>query len=95
MSKGLLEDVIKSKPLRLPTTGGEEAQRLVAELAQKQSEAKQEAADFSPSVGHGSGVSCSFTFNPVADTVNFESSNSLEAQVRRSEIGFKVTIRFS
>jgi len=94
MNKGLLQGVIESKPLKLPTTGGEEAQRLVAELAKRQSEATESSAQFSPVVGYGSGIGCSFTFNPVADTVDFESSNALEAAIKKHEGGFKVSIRF-
>ncbi len=94
MSNGALDAVLAAPPLKRITPAAQEAMDSVAELAKKQSEAKQEAAQFSPVVGSGAGVSCSFDFNPVADTVDFESPSSLAAIIKKHEFGFKVSIRF-
>jgi hypothetical protein len=100
MGNKALDAVLAAPSLtRLPgiprhSPGAQEAFASVEELAMRQSEAKQEAAQFSPVVGSGTGVSCSFNFNPDAGIVDFESEDSLDAKIKKHGGGFKISIKF-
>lgn len=95
-----LDSILASPPLtKLPgvpriSPAAQEVFTTIEDLMARQSEAKESAAQFSPVAGNDAGVSCSFNFNPDAGVVDFESSDSLDAKIKKHGGGFKVTIRF-
>lgn len=94
MSNGALDAVLAAPPLKRITPAAQEAMDSVAELAKRQSEAKREAAQFSPVVGMNTGIGFSVSLSPTDGTLQIESPHPIDAFVKKMDGQFKVTIHF-
>lgn len=89
-----LADITSAPPLKHLSKGAADAIASVEALAQQQSTAPQEAAQFAPLEQPETGVRCSFTLNPETDTLSFLSAHLLDVEAERHRAEFRITIKF-
>lgn len=90
----LLEYITSAPPLTRISPAAREAIASVEALAQQQSNAPQEAAQFEPVAPDILGLACSFSWNPEALKLDLSASQAVTVDAQKVSGQFSITLRF-